>query len=205
MRQRCRWRDGVPCRHTDVPAGTHPTHCGSVPVGLMFFEGAPRLVRSVVTIPGLQPGDPERVVVEAYPGVLARQLIDRDSYKSDSANKQTKSQHERRQTMLDKILSGHIEMSHGLRVQAPKNLADDPSGDQLDALLCAIQAAWAWLMREHSHGMPLGADPLEGWIADPYLLRRATSVKFPGRGEHWLRTPVNRIRNVPIHGGLRVA
>ena len=71
--------------------------------------------------------------------------------------------------MLDQILKGQIEASYGLRVQAPKDLVDDPSGDQLDALLCAIQAAWAWTMREHVYGRSCAADPLEGWIADPSL------------------------------------
>jgi hypothetical protein len=71
--------------------------------------------------------------------------------------------------MLDQILNGRIEASYGLRVDAPRTLADDPSGDKLDALLCAIQAAWAWTMRGHGYGAPPGTDLLEGWIADPTL------------------------------------
>jgi capsular polysaccharide biosynthesis protein len=59
-----------------------------VPVGLIFFEGAPRLVRLGVTIPALRSGDWERIVVEAYPGVLARQLIGRAGYKTDNIRKQ---------------------------------------------------------------------------------------------------------------------
>jgi hypothetical protein len=43
----------------------------------MFFEGPPRLLDAGVTIPYVQVGDPRRIVVEAYPGVLARQLIGR--------------------------------------------------------------------------------------------------------------------------------
>lgn len=157
-------------RATDVAASSvSPQKLHGVPVGLMFFEGAPRLVRSGVTIPALQSGDPERIVVEAYPGVLARQLIGRAGYKTDNLGKQTEKQHQIRRAMLDYILNGQIEARHGLRVQAPKNLADDPSGDQLDALLCAIQAAWTWTMREHGYGRPCGTDPLEGWIADPSL------------------------------------
>ena len=122
-------------RATDVAASSvSPQKLHGVPVGLMFFEGAPRLVRS-----GVQSGDPERIVVEAYPGVLARQLIGRAGYKTDNPGKQTEKQHQIRRAMLDHILNGQIEARYGLRVQAPKNLADDPSGDQLDALLCAIQ------------------------------------------------------------------
>ena len=88
----------------------------------------------------LHSGDPTRIVVEAYPGVLARHLVGRDGYKNDSARKQTEKQHQVRRSLLECILGGEIETSYGLRVEASKSLADDPSGDQLDALLCAIQA-----------------------------------------------------------------
>jgi hypothetical protein len=157
-------------RKTDIAASSiSPQKLYGVPVGLMFFEGAPRLVKSGVTIPGLQAGDPQRIVVEAYPGVLARQLVARDGYKNDTARKQTEIQHQIRVAMLDHILSGRLEASFGLRVEASKNLADDPTGDQLDALLCAIQAAWAWTMRDHGYGAPRDADALEGWIVDPSI------------------------------------
>jgi hypothetical protein len=157
-------------RVTDIAASSiSPQKLYGVPVGLMFFEGAPRLLRSGVTIPALQLGDPNRIVVETYPGVLARRLIGRNGYKSDNSRKQTGRHHEFRRAMLDKILNGQIEASYGLRVTAPKSLADDPTGDQLDALLCAIQAAWAWRMKEHQYGAPLNVDSLEGWIADPSL------------------------------------
>jgi hypothetical protein len=159
-------------RVTDVGASSvSPQKLYGVPVGLMFFEGVPRLASSHVTIPLLQSGDPERIVVEAYPGVLARQLVGRAGYKNDNPRKQTEKQRQVRGAMLDHILSGQIEASYGLRVQAPKNLIDDPSGDQLDALLCAIQAAWAWTMRERGYGASFDVDPLEGWIADPTLRR----------------------------------
>ena len=46
----------------------------------------------------------------------------------------------------------------------------DGSGDQLDGLLCAIQAGWAYTQRDHNYGIPADCDPLEGWIADPVLI-----------------------------------
>ena len=49
-------------------------------------------------------------------------------------------------------------------------LLDDPTGDRLDALLCAIQAAWAWGQRKSDFGTPNDLDTLEGWIADPSLV-----------------------------------
>ncbi len=157
-------------RKTDIAASSiSPQKLYGVPVGLMFFEGAPRLLKTGVTIPRILSGDPQRIVVEAYPGVLARQLVGRNGYKNDAARKQTAIKHQTRITMLDHILSGGLEATYGLRVEASKNLADDPTGDQLDALLCAVQAAWAWTMRDHDYGAPLDADPLEGWIVDPSI------------------------------------
>ena len=71
--------------------------------------------------------------------------------------------------MMDLILNGALEADYGFRVQAPLDLVNDPTGDQLDALFCAIQAAWAWNMRERKYGAPPSVDRLEGWIADPGL------------------------------------
>jgi hypothetical protein len=71
-----------------------------------------------------------------------------------------------RQTLLQRIVEKPLA-DYGLRVVADPSLADDPSGDQLDALLCAIQAAWGWTQRGNRFGVPLNIDTLEGWIADP--------------------------------------
>jgi hypothetical protein len=160
-------------RATDKAAGSvSPQKLYFVPVGLMFFEGAPRLIDAGVTIPHLQVGDPRRMVVEAYPGVVARQIIGRRSYKSDFPNMQSKDQHATRLEMLGKILKGSLEPVFGFRIKAPATLADDPKGDQIDALLCAMQAAWAWGQRSERYGAPETVDPLEGWIADPTLCGR---------------------------------
>jgi len=157
-------------RAVDVKAGSiSPQKLYGIPVGLMFFEGAPRLVESGVTIPGLQQGDPQRIVVEAYPGVLARSLIGRRSYKQDTKSKQTEDQYEARKELLEKITGRGLLATHGLVVSAPSTLADDPGADHLDALLCAVQAGWAWLQRENNFGVSGQVDPLEGWIADPSL------------------------------------
>ena len=45
-------------------------------------------------------------------------------------------------------------------------LVDDPTGDSLDALLCAVQAAWVWRNRAKLFGSPR-IDRKGGWIADP--------------------------------------
>jgi hypothetical protein len=155
-------------RQTDIAAGSiSPQKLYGVPVGLMFFEGAPRLLASNVTIPMLQYGDPNRIVVEAYPGVLARQLIGNRTYKQDTRKRQTSGQRKARLHLLDEIVNGRLRNRYGLRVKAQPELCEDPGGDHLDALLCAIQASWAWKKGMHDRRAPNRIDPLEGWIADP--------------------------------------
>jgi hypothetical protein len=158
-------------RITDEKAGSiSPQKLYGVPVALMFFEGAPRLVDANVTIPHLQAGDLQaasRIVVEAYPGVMARRLLGRRSYKNDQQKKQLPDQFAARRELIHAIRSGKMRNFFDFEIDAPVELADDPSGDQLDALLCAMQAAWAWSQRENRFGAPAGIDPLEGWIADP--------------------------------------
>lgn len=156
-------------RATDHRAGSiSPQKLHGIPVGLMFFEGATRLNRSDVTIPLLKRGDPNKIVVEAYPGILARSLINRRSYKNDTKSKQTADRMAARLDLMEQILGGALESTYGLRVEADSALAADPTGDQLDALFCAIQAAWAWTQRDDWFGAPLKVDPLEGWICDPH-------------------------------------
>ena len=157
-------------RQTDIAAKSiSPQKLYGVPVGLMFFEGAPRILKSGVTIPVLQDGDPNRIVVEAYPGILARQIVGNRSYKQDSKKKQTVEQRDARYDLLENLRNGSMHDVYGFEIDAPFKLCDDPGGDHLDALLCAIQAAWAWSMRMRNYGAPSSVDRLEGWIADPSL------------------------------------
>jgi hypothetical protein len=157
-------------RVCDQAAGAiSPQKLYGTPVGLMFFEGAPRLRDAGVRIPALQQGDPQRIVVEAYPGMLARSLVGRRPYKQDQKQKQTEGQYATRREILTKITGGATLPAYGIQVEASRCLAEDPTGDQLDALLCAIQAAWAWRERHHNFGLPDEVDKLEGWILDPCL------------------------------------
>jgi hypothetical protein len=165
-------------RRTDIAAGSiSPQKLYGVPVALMFFEGAPRLIDANVTIPHLQDGDPERIVIESYPGVLARSIIGRRGYKQDTKKKQTEDQHAARLQLLAALRDGNARARYGFGIEAPNSLCDDPGGDHLDALLCAIQAAWAWRNRESGFGVPETVDAAEGWIADPQLSDEANSKR----------------------------
>ena len=54
-------------------------------------------------------------------------------------------------------------------------LAADASGDELDAVLCLVQAAWA-AAREPGYGLPAQIDPLEGWIVSAGNARAQVSA-----------------------------
>ena len=140
------------------------------PVGLMFFEGAPRLLQSGVHPPYNHDGDNARVVMEAYPGVAARRLIGETSYKNDSKAKQTAEQHRAREQLLSTLTGETGQGLYGFSVEAPTHLVDDPGADALDALVCAVQAAWGQRRSDVNYGAPENVDRLEGWICDPLLL-----------------------------------
>jgi hypothetical protein len=40
----------------------------------------------------------------------------------------------------------------------------DATGDTIDAVAAAVQAAWALARADDGYGAPLDADPLEGWV-----------------------------------------
>ncbi|WP_208153764.1 DUF429 domain-containing protein (plasmid) [Sinorhizobium medicae] len=150
-------------RRTDIAAGSiSPQKLFGVPVGLMFYEGAARVLQSGATAPSLLTGDPRSVVVEAYPGVLARQIIGRGSYKQDTRSKQTAELAPARRDILVALRNGILSSTHGIFVDAPDSLCEDPGADRPDALLCAMQAAWSWRRRFDGFGAPADGDPNEG-------------------------------------------
>ncbi len=155
-------------RATDAPAGSSPSmKWVNPPVAFMLHAGAPRLLQAGVHLPGLHAGDPQRVALEAYPGVLARELIGSRSYKSDDRARQTPERLIARKDLIDALEQGRTRL--GLRVRLSHaqrdDLVADASGDRLDALLCLVQTAHA--QRLSGYGLPgegRDVDPVEGWI-----------------------------------------
>ncbi|HEV8312595.1 MAG TPA: DUF429 domain-containing protein [Burkholderiaceae bacterium] len=152
-------------RACDRPAGSSPSmKWVNPPVAYMMHAGVPLLVQADVHLPGLHAGDERRVALEAYPGLLARELIGKRSYKADERAKQTPERLIARKDIVDALEQGRtrlglrIRVSHALR----DTLIDDAMGDRLDAVLCLAQAAWASV--QPAHGLPADIDPLEGWI-----------------------------------------
>ena len=180
-------------RRTDGPAGSSPSmKWVNPPVAQMLHAGAPRLLRAGVHLPGLGvAGDPRRVALEGYPGLVARTLIGRASYKSDERARQSVARASQRLRLVDALERGAADAQSLLPHPMPASDAgaaparraafaleqrmhleplvrqrclDDGSGDALDAVLCVALAAWAWRRREAGWGLPADVDPLEGWI-----------------------------------------
>ncbi len=161
-------------RATDHPAQSSPSmKWVNPPVAFMLHAGVPRLLDAGVYLAGLQPpppvGLPLRVALEAYPGLVARSVLGKRSYKSDDKSKQTPDRLIARKDLLTALETGqtrwqlHVKLTHAQR----DSLVDDASGDSLDAVMCLLMAGWAEVQQQNGHplyGLPSNLDPLEGWI-----------------------------------------
>lgn len=159
-------------RRTDGPAGSSPSmKWVNPPVAFMLHAGVPRLAAAGAFFPGLHPPElaSARVALEAYPGLLARELIGRRSYKSDDASAQTAERLAARVDLVAALEAGSARLGLRLRLDASMRrlLVEDGKGDHLDAALCLVQAAWAAARSGSAgpgYGLPEGIDPIEGWI-----------------------------------------
>ena len=179
----------------DKEAGAiSPQKLYGVPVGLMFYEGAPRLLECPASILPVRPNDDPRVVVEAYPGLAARRWSGGESYKNDTRAKQTAAQRAVRERIVEALTSVRCRDAYGLtlRIDADqaRRLVEDPGADLLDAQICAVQAAWAWSRRASGYGIRPDADRLEGAIADPGLLETEGYARNPARSRS---TPSSKV------------
>jgi len=166
-------------RATDRPAASSPSmKWVNPPVAFMLHAGVPLLLEAGVTLPGLDPGassnqdatgQARRVALEAYPAMLAREVLGRRSYKSDDRSRQNAERLIARKDLITALeqartrLGLRLKLTHAQRDE----LADDAKGDRLDAVLCLMQAAWAQRQFEQGdkrYGLPPDLDPLEGWI-----------------------------------------
>lgn len=152
-------------RATDYPAGSSsPMKLVNPPVALMFHEGARRLLAAGLDLPKLFSGDPSRVALEAYPGLLTRkQLGIRASYKSDTRSEQTAARKAVRKEIIKALKAGApLQVKLTLEKSLENRIVADGSGDLLDAAICAVQAAWA--AGRPGYGLPADAPAGEGWI-----------------------------------------
>lgn len=161
-------------RACDRPAGSSPSmKWVNPPVAFMLHAGVPRLLAAGVVVPGLHvPADSAepraRVALEAYPGLLAREILGNRSYKSDDRAKQTPERLIARKDLLTALEAGQTRLDLRLKLTHAQRdaLVDDAKGDSLDAVLCLLQAAWGEqrYAGDPLYGLPADMDPLEGWI-----------------------------------------
>jgi hypothetical protein len=154
-------------RRFDKLAGSSPSmKWVNPPVAYMLHAAVPLLLEAGVDIPGLHAGDPQRVALEAYPGLLARELVGRRSYKSDDKARQDADRLIARKDLLTALEQGRTRLGLRLKVTHAQHdaLVADATGDSLDAVLCLVQAAWAAQHGAPRYGLPPDLDPLEGWI-----------------------------------------
>jgi hypothetical protein len=167
-------------RACDGPAGSSPSmKWVNPPVAYMLHAGVPPLIDAGVHLPGLHAGDPARVALEGYPGLLAREILGTRPYKSDAAAKQTPERLIARKDLVEALERGRTRLGLRLRLSHAQRdeLVADASADRLDAVLCLVQAAWA--STRPKHGMPSDADALEGWIVSaPVVGANATFQQY---------------------------
>lgn len=152
------------------------------PVGKMFFKGAPLLCSSGDCIVPLRMNNSSKIVIEAYPKIVASKWIERRRYKNDDPKKNNDEMLAARRDLLQAVRGRESSNSrksfydwYGFDFSMNDADADacvnDFTGDKLDSVLCAMQAAWAYLQgREKNYGVPVNVDLLEGWIPDPSTL-----------------------------------
>ena len=133
------------------------------PVAYMLQAGVPLLLEAGLELPHLHPGA-RRVALEGYPGLLARELIGRRWFKSDTRAQQNGARAAARAELIGALERGRSRLGIALVLDAAQRaeLVADAAGDRLDAVLCLVQAAWA--AAQPNHGLPHALDPIEGWI-----------------------------------------
>ena len=145
-------------RACDGPAGSSPSmKWVNPPVAYMLHAGVPLLIDAGVHLPGLHAGDPTRVALEGYPGLLARELLGRALVQERRQGEADARAPDRPQGPGRCARAGPhagsacaCALSHAQR----DALVADASGDRLDAVLCLLQAAWA--RTQPGYGLPRG-------------------------------------------------
>jgi hypothetical protein len=154
-----------------------PQHVDFPPVGLMFHQGARLLLKSPCEVVPQRVNGDSRKLFEVYPGVFAERFCGDKGYK-EGRRAQALERAAKRESMLGLMCRERFQKVYGFTVKMgerhARRMIDDAKGDFLDALICAIQAAWAWNKRHENYVLP-GPDVVdpdvlafEGWIFDPH-------------------------------------
>lgn len=160
-------------RFTDKKANSFsPMKLYRPPVGKMFFQGAPRILKCGASILPFLDRNNNKIIIEAYPNLVARTLIGRRGYKNDTLERR-----KNRENIFTKLITpeNEIEYNYGFNINLSQieteDLITELTADKIDAIFCAIQAAWAYTRKSENYGIPIDCDKLEGWIVDPHMLK----------------------------------
>ena len=146
-----------------------------VPVGKMFFEGAPRLRESNVSVWPCRVTDSSCAVVEGYPALVVRNLLGKRKYKSEKVDSSELAS--ARTQLLERLQSSEVQALYGVclrySAEVEQQLLADEKGDMIDAVLCALQAAYFGHLPRGHKSLPSSECSSEGWIVDPVCMSRA--------------------------------
>lgn len=160
-------------RQTDRLAGAlSPMMVYGIPVGRMFHLGAPKLLESHASILPCRWTNADRILVETYPALVARRLNSRMKYKNEARDNQDLVKC--RQWIISQIRLQNLRREFNLTIQINDHVAhqcvQDHKGDNLDAVLSSIQAAWAYMNYPALMSKIDLASINEGWIMDPKII-----------------------------------
>ena len=133
-----------PLRPTDkIHRGASPIKMFNPPVGKMHLRLIPHLFASNHSIWPMRLTDSSVLVVEVYPGTLARGVLENRSYKNDKAGEPSREL--ARREILDYLKSPQVEATLGYRLviddQFQQKCIRDKGGDWIDAVIAAFEAA----------------------------------------------------------------
>lgn len=160
-----------PYRAIDRVAGSaSPINVVNPPVGRMWQACTPVLLDLDADIRPVRPNLGASITaIEGYAALVAENLAGTRSYKSESATGDTAERRRARKAIVERLGTEACAAAYGVRVRLPASLRfaflESHRADRLDAVLCAVQAAWAG--HQPDLGFPADADPLEGWTPDP--------------------------------------
>ena len=145
-----------------------------VPVGKMFYQGAPRLLASGVRVEPCRRNGDARVAVEAYPAVVARRFLGRAAYKRDAVP-DTPERRSARETLVAGLESTTLRASLWLHredgwLTGGKSSSRTPRPTPSTRCCARSRRRGLTLRRDENYGVPPECDPDEGWIVDPALL-----------------------------------
>lgn len=171
------FRDGQPTgskhplRAIDHLAGSaSPVNVVNPPVGRMWQTCTPILIDVGADVRPVRPNPGANVTaIEGYAALVAQNLVGTRSYKSESAAGDSGDRRTARRRLIAALGEPICREVYCVTVRLPGSLRmafqESHKADRLDAVLCAVQAAWAG--HQPNLGIPADADTLEGWTPDP--------------------------------------